>query len=67
MKKKLTALITAFALICIIPYSSVVVHAEDFASNQEYYDSVCRQYNKDSETTALCTRYRDWLSDEQDA
>lgn len=67
MKKKLTALITAFALICIIPYSSVVVHAEDFASNQDYYDSVCRQYNKDSETTALCNRYRDWLSDEQDA
>lgn len=67
MKKKLTALITAFALICMMPYTVGVVHAEDFANNQDYYDSVCRQYNKDSETTALCNRYRSWLSKQSSA
>lgn len=66
MKKRLTAFITVFALLCLIPYSGETVRAEgeDFANNQDYYDSVCRQYNKDSETTAMCSRYRKWLSNE---
>lgn len=64
MKKKLTALMTALALVCMIPYTGETVHAEDFANNQDYYDSVCRQYNKDSETTAVCKRYRSWLSEQ---
>ena len=64
MKKKLTALMTVFALVCMMPYASDIVHAEDFANNQDYYDSVCQKYNKDSETTALCNRYRNWLSEQ---
>lgn len=69
MKKRLTAFITVFALLCLIPYSGETVRAEgeDFANNQDYYDSVCRQYNKDSETTAVCNRYRSWLSEQQKA
>lgn len=66
MKRKLTAWITAFALLCIMPYTSEIVYAEDedFAGNQDYYDSICLQSHEDSETTALCNRYRKWLTNE---
>lgn len=67
MKKRLTAIIITLAMLCMLPYTSNIVHAEDFANNQDYYDSVCRQYNKDSATTAVCNRYRDWLSEQSKA
>lgn len=64
MKKKLTALMTVFALVCMMPYASDIVHAEDFANNRDYYDSVCQQYNENPEITAVCNRYRTWLKSE---
>ncbi len=67
MKRKLIMIALATAMLCLHPYSQIVVHAEDFAGNESYYNSVCNQYNKDAETTAMCNRYRNYLSEKSSA
>ncbi len=61
MKRKLIMIALATAMLCLHPYSQIVVHAEDFAGNEDYYDSVCFRSGKDAETQAMCDRYRNFL------
>lgn len=67
MKRKITMIMLAAAMLFLTPYSQLVVHAEDFAGNESYYNSICNQYNKDAETTAMCQRYRNYLSEKSSA
>lgn len=67
MKRKMMMAVLAAAMLCLPPYSQLVVHAEDFAGNESYYNSICNQYNKDAETTAMCNRYRNYLSEKSSA
>ena len=62
MIRKFWIVTLAVCIACLLPKSARVVYAEDFASDPEYYDQICKQYNKDDETTAMCRRYREWLS-----
>lgn len=61
MKRKMMMLILAAAMLCLHPYMQTVVHAEEFAGNESYYNSICNQFNKDAETTAMCDRYQSYL------
>ncbi len=61
MKRKLIMIALATAMLCLHPYSQIVVHAENFAGNEDYYDSVCFRSGKDAETQAMCDRYRNFL------
>ncbi len=67
MKRKITIMMLAAAMLCLLPYSQLEVHAEDFAGNESYYDSICRQSNKDAKTSAMCDRYQVYLSKKKEA
>lgn len=63
MKRKSMMIALAIGIACMLPRTSGVLHAEDFANNEQYYSNLCTQYNADSATTQVCNSYRDWLSE----
>lgn len=65
-KKKFILCVTALALAFLFPSSAGILHAEDFASNEDYYQQLCTQYNKDASVSATCNAFRSYLSNKSD-
>lgn len=66
-KRKFIIGITTLSLLFLFPSSAGLLHAEDFSSNEEYYQRLCTQYNNDASVSATCSEFRSYLSSKSDS
>lgn len=62
MRKKLGIMTLVFAMLCLLPISQGMLKAEDFASNEDYYQNLCTQPTTDPNISATCSAFRTYLS-----
>lgn len=66
-KKKILLGILAVSMAFLFPSSAGILHAEDFSSNEDYYQALCSQYNKDANVSATCNEFRSYLSSKSES
>lgn len=66
MKKLIIGLLSfCLSFLCVVQEPAQVVHAEDFAGQEDYYYELCKSSDLDKEGIQTCKEFKNYLYDKQ--